>query len=50
MSRKPNVAIVGATGFVGRTFLKVLEEKDFPFENIYMIGAEIGRASCRERV
>ncbi len=27
---KVNVAIVGATGMVGRTFLKVLEERDFP--------------------
>ena len=39
MSRKPNVAIVGATGLVGRTFLKVLEERDFPFENIYMMAS-----------
>ena len=39
MSRKPNVAIVGATGLVGRTFLKVLEERNFPFENIYMMAS-----------
>lgn len=39
MSRKPNVAIVGATGLVGRTFLKVLEERDFPFENVYMMAS-----------
>ena len=30
MNKKPNLAIVGATGLVGSTFLKVLEEKDFP--------------------
>jgi len=35
MSRRINLAIVGATGVVGRTFLKVLEERDFPFENLY---------------
>lgn len=29
-----NVAIVGATGRVGRTFLKVLEEYDFPVTNL----------------
>ena len=35
MKNKPNVAIVGATGLVGTTFLKVLEELDFPFEHLY---------------
>ena len=30
MSKKYKVAIVGATGVVGRTALKVLEEKNFP--------------------
>jgi aspartate-semialdehyde dehydrogenase len=39
MNKKPNLAIVGATGLVGSTFLKVLEEKDFPFENIYMMAS-----------
>ena len=39
MKRKPNVAVVGATGVVGSTFLKVLEERDFPFENIYMMAS-----------
>ncbi len=29
-----NVAIVGATGMVGRTFLKVLEEYDLPITNL----------------
>ena len=37
--RKPNLAIVGASGLVGRTFLKVLEERDFPFENVYMMSS-----------
>ncbi len=39
MSRKPNVALVGVTGVVGTTFLKVLEERDFPFENLYMLAS-----------
>ncbi|WP_130863748.1 aspartate-semialdehyde dehydrogenase [Bacilliculturomica massiliensis] len=39
MNRKPNVAVVGATGVVGSTFLKVLEDRDFPFENIYMMAS-----------
>ena len=39
MKRKPNIAVVGATGVVGLTFLKVLEERDFPFENIYLMAS-----------
>lgn len=39
MKRKPNIAVVGATGVVGSTFLKVLEERDFPFENIYFMAS-----------
>ena len=39
MNKKPNLAIVGATGLVGSTFLKVLEERNFPFENIYMMAS-----------
>lgn len=35
-----NIAIVGATGMVGRTFLKVLEERDFPYENIYCFSSK----------
>lgn len=30
-----NVAIVGATGLVGQTFLKVLEERNFPIRELY---------------
>ena len=37
------VAIVGASGAVGQEFLRVLDERNFPLD-------EIGRASCRERV
>lgn len=40
MNKKPNLALVGATGVVGRTFLKVLEERDFPFENLYIMASK----------
>ena len=36
MSKKYNVAVVGATGLVGQTFLKVLKERKFPIENLYL--------------
>ena len=39
MNRKPNIALVGVTGVVGTTFLKVLEDRDFPFENLYMMAS-----------
>lgn len=37
--KKYNVAVVGATGMVGRTFLKVLEEINFPAENYYLMAS-----------
>lgn len=37
--KKANVAIVGATGMVGRTFLKVLEEREFPIDNLYLFAS-----------
>ncbi|WP_278683461.1 aspartate-semialdehyde dehydrogenase [Paraclostridium bifermentans] len=37
--KKVNVAIVGATGMVGRTFLKVLEERNFPMDNLYLFSS-----------
>ena len=37
--KKLNVAVVGATGMVGRTFLKVLEEEKLPVENYYLFAS-----------
>ncbi|MCS6999247.1 MAG: aspartate-semialdehyde dehydrogenase [Aquificaceae bacterium] len=34
------VAVVGATGEVGRTFLKVLEEREFPVEELELFASE----------
>ena len=36
MSKKYNVAVVWATGLVGQTFLKVLKERNFPVEKLYL--------------
>jgi aspartate-semialdehyde dehydrogenase len=36
---KPNIAIVGATGLVGSTFRKVLEERKFPYNNVTMFAS-----------
>ncbi|MBY6916530.1 aspartate-semialdehyde dehydrogenase [Clostridium botulinum] len=35
-----NVAIVGATGNVGRKFLEILEERDFPVKNLYLFASK----------
>ncbi len=37
--KKVNLAVVGATGMVGRTFLKVLKERNFPIENLYLMAS-----------
>ncbi len=34
-----NVAIVGASGAVGQEFLKVLEERKFPIEQLTLFGS-----------
>ena len=38
--KKVNLAVVGATGMVGRTFLKVLEEKQLPIDNFYVFASK----------
>ncbi len=38
--KKYNIAVVGATGMVGRTFLKVLEEINLPVENYYLMASK----------
>ncbi len=40
MLNKVNIGIVGATGMVGRTFLKVMEERNFPVDNLYLFASE----------
>ncbi|KTD24513.1 MULTISPECIES: aspartate-semialdehyde dehydrogenase [Legionella] len=39
MNRRLNIAIVGATGAVGETLLKVLEERDFPVDKLYPLAS-----------
>ena len=38
--KKYNVAVVGATGVVGTTFLKVLAECDFPINELHLFASE----------
>jgi aspartate-semialdehyde dehydrogenase len=40
MSAKYNVAVVGATGAVGETMLEILEQRDFPADNVYPLASE----------
>ena len=35
-----NVAIVGATGAVGEVLLELLEARDFPVDNLYLLASE----------
>ena len=44
MNRKYNLAIAGATGNVGREILSILDERDFPIDNLYLL------ASSRSKV
>ncbi len=37
--KKVNVAVVGATGAVGETMVSILEERDFPVDNLYLLAS-----------
>ena len=37
---KYNIAVVGATGLVGSTMLKVLSEENFPIDNLYLFSSK----------
>ncbi|MCF6250546.1 MAG: aspartate-semialdehyde dehydrogenase [Methylococcaceae bacterium] len=39
MSKKIDVAVVGATGAVGEAMLSILEERDFPVGNVYALAS-----------
>ena len=39
MSREFRVAVVGATGLVGETMIRVLEERDFPVSELYPLAS-----------
>jgi aspartate-semialdehyde dehydrogenase len=38
--KKANIAIVGATGMVGKTFLKVLDQRNFEIDNLYLFSSK----------
>ena len=37
---KYNVAVIGATGLVGSMMLKVLSEKNFPIDNLFLFSSK----------
>lgn len=39
MNKKYNLAVAGATGAVGREILNVLEEHNFPIDNLYLLAS-----------
>lgn len=39
MSNKPNIAVLGATGVVGREILKVIEELNLPYNDIKLLSS-----------
>ena len=39
MTQKYNVAVAGATGAVGSEIIQILEQRDFPIENLYLLAS-----------
>ena len=40
VNKKYNIAIVGATGAVGKMMIKILFERKFPINNLYLLASE----------
>jgi aspartate-semialdehyde dehydrogenase len=40
MSKKYNIAIMGATGAVGEAMISILEQRKFPVDNVYALASE----------
>lgn len=38
MTKKYNIAVIGASSSVGGQLLNILEERNFPYENVYVLG------------
>ena len=39
MTNKYNIAIVGATGAVGSEIIQILEQREFPVDNLYLLAS-----------
>ena len=39
MDQKFNIAVVGATGNVGREIVSILEQRDFPIDQLFLLAS-----------
>ena len=39
MQKKYNIAVIGATGNIGREILQILEQRDFPINKIFCLAS-----------
>ena len=46
--KKVNVAIIGATGAVGREMLKVLEERNFPIGELRLLASARSETNTKQ--
>ncbi|EGF16712.1 aspartate-semialdehyde dehydrogenase [Dialister micraerophilus DSM 19965] len=40
MDKKPNIAVLGASGAVGKEFIKLIKDRNFPFNKIKLLASE----------
>ena len=56
MTQKYNIAVAGATGAVGTEIVQILEQRDFPIDNLYLLasskskGKKVTRAALYEEL
>ena len=39
MTQKYNIAVAGATGAVGTEIVQILDQRDFPIDNLYLLAS-----------
>ena len=44
MNQKYNIAVAGATGAVGTEIVQILEQRDFPIDNLYLLASSKSKA------
>ena len=48
MVKKFNIAVVGATGNVGREIIQILENNNFPINNLYLLASSRSKGKVIE--
>ena len=49
MTQKYNIAVAGATGAVGTEIVQILEQRDFPIDNLYLLASSKSKGKKKKK-